>query len=253
MRVARRHPGLLLSGVLYACVVGSMFTGVEDVFTPVVGPDRTWLIFVVFVAAHLALGASWRSAWVYALPPLVGVGGFVAGAAVHNPWIELAVFMGTPTAMLLVATGQILALGAHRIGDGRLAPIIVPAFLFLASMAPVAEAARETYNLDNAPRLDSALAQQLPLTVPALNSLCGDPLPASVHATFAATGQALVRATREEADLVVQANDQGIDENPGIHYELMTVRQLAQAQLAGLREFPHCDPGLEHALATAIG
>jgi len=33
----------------------------------------------------------------------------------------------------------------------------------------------------------------------------------------------------------------------------MTVRQFAQAQLAGLREFPRCDPALERVLATAIG
>jgi hypothetical protein len=230
-----------------------MFTGVENVFTLVAGADRSWLILVVFVAAHLALGASWRSAWVYALPPLIGVGGFLAGAAVHNPWIELAVFIGTPTAMLLVATGQLLALGACRIGDGRLAPIIVPTVLFLAAIVPVAEAARETYNLDIAPRLNSALAQQLPLTVPVLNSLCGDPLPASVRAAFTATGRALVQETRQAGGSVVQANYQGIDENPGTHYELTTVRQLAQAQLAGLHEFPHCDPALERALATAIG
>ncbi|MDQ6776035.1 MAG: hypothetical protein M3071_07410 [Actinomycetota bacterium] len=155
--------------------------------------------------------------------------------------------------MLLVAIGQILAAGARRIGDGDLAPMIVVFALSLVATAPRAEAARETYHLDTAPRVNSRLAQQLPLTVPALNTLCPQPLPAPIRAEFTAPGQALVQETRQAGGAVVQASYQGTRESSGTHSKLMSVRQLAEAQLAGLQEIPHCDPALESALQAAIG
>jgi hypothetical protein len=241
-----------VSGTVYAGVIGSLFTGVYDPFT-LIGLDRSRLILVIFIAAHLALGASWRTMWCYALPPLFAAGGFVAAAAVHNPWIAVAVFIGTPTAVLLVAIGQALAAGARRIGVGRLAPVLIPVALFLVATAPLAEAARETYNLGTAPRLSRRVAQQLPLTVPALNSVCDRTLPASIRAELTLAGQTLIRETRRQGSSIVQASYLGADEDPGTHYELMTVRQLAEAQLEGLRAFPHCAPGLQSALRAAIG
>jgi hypothetical protein len=252
MSVLCSRRGLVLSGGAYLAVIGSLFTGVYHPFT-LVGLDRSWLILVAYVAVHLALGASWRTAWCYVLPAIPAVAGFLDASAHHNGWLVLAVFIGTPTALLLIAAGQLLALAAGRIGTGHLAPIIVAAALFLVALTPVAEAAREAYNLDTAPRLNSRLAQQLPLTVPALNTLCQQPLPASVRAEFTAAGQALIEETLRAGDSVVQASYEGADEDPGTHYELMTVRQLAEAQLAGLREIPRCDPALQLALQSAIG
>jgi hypothetical protein len=243
---------VLVSGSVYAGVIASLFTGVFNPFTSV-GLDRSRLILVLFIAAHLALGASWRTMWCYALPPLFAIGGLLAAAAVHNPWIALAVFIGTPAAMLLVALGQVLAAGARRIGAGHLAPVIIPVALFLVATAPLAEAARETYNLETAPRLNRDLAQQLPLTVPAPNSLCDGTLPASIRAEFTAAGQALIRETRQQGGSVVQASYLAADEDPGTNYELMTVRQLTEAHLGGLRALPHCAPELQSALRAAIG
>ncbi len=52
---------------------------------------------------------------------------------------------------------------------------------------------------------------------------------------------------------MVKTSYTGVNEDPGNHYELMTVRALAEAQLEGLRAFPHCEPALQHALRNAIG
>ncbi len=244
-----RTAGFLLAGVAYLALMGSQFSGIYHPFT--LGPDRSWLILVVFVAAHLALGASWKTRWGLALPAAIGIGGILAACAEHNPWTAIAVLVGIPTALLLIAAGRILVYAARQLG-GRSATIVVAVGLYLAAAAPLIEATRENYNLSTARHLNPAMAQQLPLVVPALNSLCGE-LPASLRHEFRAQGQALIRETRQAGSSVVKTSYTGVDEDPGTHYEFMTVRALAEAQLDGLRAFPHCEPALQHALRKTIG
>ncbi len=93
-----------------------------------------------------------------------------------------SVLVGIPTALLLIAAGRILAYAVRRISGPR-ARIILAVGLFLAAAAPLIEATRESYNLSTARHLDPAMAQQLPLVVPVLNSLCGE-LPASFRHEF---------------------------------------------------------------------
>lgn len=185
-----RTAGFLLAGVAYLALMGSQFSGIYHPFT--VGPDRSWLILVVFVAAHLALGASWETRWGLALPAAIAIGGILAARVDHNPWTAIAVLVGIPVVLLLIAAGRLFAYGARHIG-GRRARIVLAAALFLAAAEPLVEATRENYNLSTARHLNPAMAQQLPLVVPALNSLCGE-LPASLRHEFRAQGQALMNS-----------------------------------------------------------
>jgi hypothetical protein len=235
----------------YLGLIGSLFTGVYHPFT--VGNDRSWLIVVVFAIAHVALGAAWRSNWSFAFPPVIALAGVLVASAAHNPWVVMAAIVGVPTALALIASGRLLGWAARRTPAARLATWLLPGLLFLAAAFPLADAARESYHLATGTRLPAAEARQLPLAENTLSGLC-DPsaLPGDYRSELT-QARALVREAAVHGDLVVHTTYRGSDENAGEHNDVMTVRQLAQNQLENLREFPRCEPGLQHALEDAIG
>ncbi len=198
----------------YVGLIGSLFTGVYYPFT--VSEDRSWLIVVPFVAAHLALGASWRRNWAFALPPAIAIIGVLAARANHNPWVELEVIVAVPTAMVLIALGRLLAWVVRHGTDGRLVTLGVPALLFVVAAGPLAEAARESYHLITGPRLPTALAEQLPLAENTLNTLCGDPgkPPSADRTAINAEARALVQQTRIHGDQVVHTTYFGQTRTP---------------------------------------
>jgi hypothetical protein len=248
---------LVSTGAVYLLLIGSLFTDLYHPFE--VGEDRSWLIFALLIAAHLALGASWKTRWSLALPPALALIGFVVALSVDNRLAAVAAVIAAPLACVLVAAGRLLARSAGRVGAGRLAPVLVPMALFVLAAVPLAEAARERHHLDTGPRLSRVDAERLPLDEFLLNSLCDQELPARARllarerAELQAQGRALVAATRRHPDWIVRARYFSSDEDPGQHDELMTVRQLAQNQLGALRDFPACEPALKRALAKAIG
>ncbi len=237
----------------YLALIGSLFTRVYHPFT-VIGDDRGWSILALFAVAHLALGASWRSKWSFALPPVIAIAGVLAARAAHNPWVIMGVIVRVPTALALIAIGRMLGWAARRTPAARIATWLLPGMLFLVAAAPLAQAARESYHLATGPRPPTAEAQQLPLAENTLNSLC-DPsaIPADYRNALKAQARALIREAHVHGDFVVHTTYLGADENAGEHNVVMTVRQLAENQLGNLREFPRCEPGLQQALLDAIG
>src|SRR5581483_8803027 len=71
----RSRPWATAASIGYVGLNVSLGTGVYYPFT--IGPDRSWLAFVVFAAAQVALGALWRSWWALALPMALAVAGLI--------------------------------------------------------------------------------------------------------------------------------------------------------------------------------
>lgn len=248
--VRQQKSWLAATGVAYLGLIASMFTNVYHPFT--LGTDRS-VIFIVFVGAHLALGASWPTRWSFALPPLIGIVGVLVASDTGNGLAAFASILAVPTAWVLLALGRLIAWAARHVGTGRLAPIAAPVVLLIAAAVPLAEGARESWQVTTAPPLRAAEAQRLPLNEYTLNSLCGPELPARDRANLEAKGRALVQAIRRHGSSVITATYYATDENAGEHHELMTVRQLAQNQLGALRDFHDCEQPLQRALTSAIG
>jgi hypothetical protein len=173
---------------------------------------------VIFAVAHFALGAGWRSNWSFALPPVIAMAAVLVARASRNPWIVMAVILGVPTALALIASGRLLGWAVPRTPRAPIATSLLPGILFLVAPAPLAEAARESYNLAAGPRLPAAEAQELPLAENTLNGLC-DPsaVPAYSRNELRTQAYALVREAHIHGDLVVHTTLLGADENAGEH------------------------------------
>lgn len=233
----------------YVVLVGSFFTSVYHPFE--VGRDRSGLVFVVFLGAHLALGIGWRTAWCIVFPLLPGIAGVIVARQVDEPIGVFIAIAAIPVAIAIVAGGRLMRWVLGRV---RADANVVAAALLVIAALPLADAMAESHRLATGPRLPAALAAHLPVDDD-LAGACGHYLARRERARLTVEGRALARAVRDRPDAVLTRTI-SYEDDAQAHDERLTIRQLAEEQLDGLRnaedELGGCPAELERSLASAL-
>ena len=216
-------------------------------------PENTW-------AQASATGSPASSAGVSSMPRSGSVRSIASELPLRAPRIADVSYTGYWLVLLvacvvgcaLTATGWLLGALARRPSAAQRAPALLAGALLVAAALPLAGSAREDVKASTGPRVPAYELAALPVDEYTLNSLCSPPDRRDPAAPLMRQAGALGDLARRHPDWTLDAHYFSSDEDAGEHTERMTVRQLAQNQLEGLREFPGCQPQLQRDLEAAI-
>ena len=230
-----------LALVVYAALIGTVFT---DLYEPLAqGRDDSWAVAVVVACAHLGLGIGVARAWVLLLP--VGAGAALALTADELGLLVLVFVL--PALMILTALGW----GLGRLASQR-APLAA-GVAFAIALWPVAWAASDQLHRARARHVPAAIQARLP-TDGSLSNLCpGAEAPPALRRDARRRAEVLVRELdRHPDDLVTYTYI--LSDEPDPRREDITVRELAQEELEGLKaNGPRCELALQRRLRAGIG
>lgn len=231
----------LIALVIYVALMASLATPLYEPLTQ--GQDDSWAIAVLFVAAHLGLGAAVLRWWALLVPIVVTAGAFVADGGEGLSWLIL--WFGMPVGLLAVALGWGAATVLRRHAD------VVVAVAFVVALVPVGWGILDTTKRATAPHVSPQVQANLP-TKETLSNLCPDAeIPAHVSRRLRRQGDHLVRELDRQPNALVSYvfywSDQPAETKD------ITVRELAQEQLQDLNSGgDNCAPDLQRRIRARL-
>lgn len=224
---------------IYAALVASLATPLYDPLTE--GPDDSWALAVLYVAAHVGLGAAVTRWWALLVPVVVTVGAFLADGG--EGLSVLILWFGLPIGLLAVALGW----GAAVVARGHAGLVVGAAFV--VALIPVGWGILDTTKRATAPHVSPQVQADLP-TKESLGNLCpGAETPSSVSRRLRRQGENLVRQLDRQPDALVSYVYYWSDE-PAETKDI-TVRELAHEQLGDLTSGgDNCAPELQQRSET---
>ena len=227
---------------VYVALLATLATSLYDPFET--GEDDSWVIVVMLVGAHLAVGIAIARAWALLLPVGAAVVGFFASGGEALSW--LIIVFELPVAAVLTAIGWLIGRSLGPRAGFAAAPVFVLAAL------PTAAAAVETFERSREPHVPRAVQRQLPLDV-SLGNLCpGAETPGPLRRDIEHRAEVLLRELDRHPDWLVTYTYYYAD-SPDSERRDITVRELAEEELRDLKANPDCRLRLRGRLERALG